>query len=191
MEELKAMNMLLRAIGSMPVNSLETSHPDAINAKAILDRMRTQAQQRGWWFNIDYDVTFTRDSNTGEIRVPHNIRKVRFQDGSIVKRGGKLYNKEKQTYVFDTNQQAIRIQYELPWEDMPQSLQTYAAYTAAAEFIMDETEDQGKAQSFLQKAGMAMIEVKREDLEQGNYNVFNKTRVYKARQGVRPYYLVK
>ena len=190
MEELEAMNMLLRAIGSMPVNSLETSHPDAINAKATLDRMRKQAQQRGWWFNIDYDVMFTRDS-AGEIRVSSNIKKAKFQDGSIVIRGGKLYNKEQQSYVFTTNPTAIRIQYELPWEDMPQSLQTYAAYIAADAFIMDETEDQGKAQGFLQKAGLAMVEVKREDLEQGNYNVFNKTRVHMARRGVRPYYITK
>jgi len=34
MNELETLNMLLRLIGSSPVNSLNTDHPDAANAKA-------------------------------------------------------------------------------------------------------------------------------------------------------------
>lgn len=187
MEELEAMNMLLRAIGSAPVNSLETNHPDAVNAKATLDRWRKQAQSRGWWCNLDYEVTFTRDSVTGEIPVALHISKAIFQDKSIIIRGNKLYNKATQSYVFTENPVATRVQYTLLWEDMPESMQRHAAYAAAKAFVMDEIEDQSKAREFAQDAGIALVDLKRDDLEQGGYNVFNKTRVMKARRGVRPY----
>jgi len=187
MDELEAMNMLLRAIGSSPVNSLETPHPDAINAKATLNRWRKQVQAKGWWCNVDYTVTFTRDAVTGEIPVATHITKAVFQDSSIVIRGNKLYNKAIQSYVFTTNPTAVRIQYDLSWAELPASLQRHAAYAAAAQFVMDEIEDAAKSSYFKEQAGIAYVDVKSDDLSQRRLNVFDKTRVYLARKGVRPY----
>ena len=48
MEELEALNLLLRAIGSDPVNSLKTNQPDAANAIDTLNRYRKRVQKRGW-----------------------------------------------------------------------------------------------------------------------------------------------
>lgn len=191
MDELEAMNMLLRAIGSSPVNSLETPHPDAANAKTTLNRIRRQAQKRGWWFNIDYNVVFTPDSTTGEIIIPSVMSKVVMENKQHQVRGGKLYNTQDQSYVFSSTMPptALRVQYIVPWEDMPQSLQEYCAYTAAAHFIRDELEDNAKTASFREEAGVAMLDVKKDDLEQGQYNIFDKKRVIRARVGVRPYAL--
>ena len=52
MLELDAINMMLRAIGSTPVNNVEIPQPDVANARRTLDRNRKSAQKRGWWFNI-------------------------------------------------------------------------------------------------------------------------------------------
>lgn len=191
MDELEAMNMLLRAIGSSPVNSLETPHPDAANAKATLNRIRRQAQKRGWWFNIDYNVVFTPDPVTGEVVIPSIMSKVVMEDPSFVVRGGKLYDNQNQTYQFYPTMPpvATRLQYIVPWEDMPQSLQEYCAYLGAAHFVRDELEDNAKVESFRTEAGNSMLDVKKDDLEQGQYNIFKKKRVQRARIGVRPYAL--
>ena len=53
MDELEAVNMLLRAIGSSPIVNIDVRHPDAANAIASLDRIRKRMQRRGWWFNLD------------------------------------------------------------------------------------------------------------------------------------------
>ena len=187
MDELEAMNMLLRAIGSSPVNSLETPHPDAANAKTTLNRIRKQAQKRGWWFNIDYNVKFTPDPSTGVVDISPTMSKVVMVSPAHVVRGNKLYDNQNQTYKFTTPPVAIRVQYVTQWEDMPQSLQEYVAYVAAAHFVRDELEDSAKTASFREEAGLAMMGVKKDDLEQGQYNVFNKNRVAHALKGVRPY----
>lgn len=187
MDELEALNMLLRAIGSSPVTTLESPHPDAANARTTLSRVRRQAQKRGWWFNIDYFVAFTPDPITGEVRIPDTITKVVFGNTNLVRRGTKLYDKVNQTYVFSGQLIADRIQYVTPWDEMPESLKEYVAYVSAAHFVRDELEDEAKVASYREEAAVAMMDVKKEDLEQGQYNTFNKSRVRKARVGVRPY----
>tara|TARA_R110002020_G_scaffold131052_5_gene293051 strand:- start:237 stop:857 length:621 start_codon:yes stop_codon:yes gene_type:complete len=188
MDELEALNLLLRAIGSSPVNSLDTDHPDAVNAKATLNRMRKQSQLSGWWFNIDYCVSFIPQPN-GDILIPSTISKVVFESRYLVNRGGKLYDKMNQTYSFTEQQLATRVQYITPWDEMPVSLQLYTTYMAAAQYVRDELEDTAKEMAFKEDAAGAGLLMKKDDLEQGQYNIFDKKRVIRARIGVRPYAL--
>lgn len=186
MDELEALNMLLRAIGSSPVNSTSTNHPDAANAMETLDRYRKRVQNRGWWFNIDYNVTFQRNE-TNQVRIPKEYTLVVFQNPCYVQRGIKLYDKANQTYFFNENPIALRTIRTLPWEELPNSAQQHIAYAAAESFVSDELEDPNKEAKFERKAGMAANDLKKEDLEQGQYNSFNKARVQQARVGQRPY----
>jgi hypothetical protein len=188
MDELEALNLLLRAIGSSPVNSLDTDHPDSANAILTLNRIRKQAQLSGWWFNIDYDVILTPQPD-GRILIPNTISKIVLVNKFLVNRGGKLYNKLDQTYNFVESQCAIRVQYITPWEEMPVSLQLYVAYFAAAQFVRDELEDTAKVKDFQNEAVNARLDMKKDDLEQGQYNIFDKKRVVRARVGIRPYAL--
>ncbi len=186
MKELEAMNVLLRAIGSSPVNSLETPHPDAANAKATLKRIRTQAQTRGWWFNIDYDVTL-QPNEVGEIEIPSYVTSLKMLDRSYVKRGDKLYNNITQTYVIGCAVVVRNMQRTVDWDELPQSMQDYITYFAASQFVQDELEDPNKVKYFQELAGMAMLDVKKQDLEEGQYNMFDRPQFRKNRAGVRPY----
>ena len=185
MEELEALNLLLRAIGSDPVNSLKTNQPDAANAIDTLNRYRKRVQKRGWWCNIQYCVVFQPDN--GVIRIPVEYTTAVFADANLVKRGTKLFNKLTNSYQFSTNQIATRTIYILPWEEMPASMQEVVTYQAAASFVRDEIEDPIKVKEFKEEAGLAALDLKKEDLEQGQYNSFNKTRVMQARIGTSPY----
>ena len=187
MEELEAINLLLRAIGSDPVNSITTSQPDVANAKDTLNRYRGRVQKRGWWCNIQYNVEFQVANN--EIRIPKEYTTVIFDNATLVKRGNRLFDKYNNTYQFTCNAIAKRTIYILSWDEMPDSMREVVAYQAAASFIRDEIEDTAKSEQMQNEAGMAMIDLKKEDLEQGQYNSFDKMRVIKARVGVRPYNL--
>lgn len=185
MEEIEALNLLLRAIGSDPVNSLSTTQPDVANAMDTLNRFRKRVQKRGWWFNTQYNVTF--EVQNGEIRIPKEYTTLIFADAGLVKRGTKLFDKVNNTYQFTESKCATRTVYTLVWDEMPVSVQEHIAYLSAASFVRDEIEDKAKEDSFKADAGIAGLDVKKEDLEHGQYSSFHKPRVKRARFGIRPY----
>lgn len=186
MNELEAVQMLLRAIGSSPVNSLDSAHPDVANARASLNRIRKSVQKRGWWFNEDYNVVY-QQNEIGEVPIPKEITRFVGEEARFVKRGRKVYDSENQTFRLNRNVTALKTTRILEWDDMPATMQEYAAYLACADFISDEIEDPTKEDKYLQKAGIAKIEVDAEDLQSAKVNVFNNSRVGRARNGVRPY----
>ena len=186
MNELEAVQMLLRAIGSSPVNSLNVAHPDVANARACLNRLRKSVQKRGWWFNQDYNVIYQPNS-LGEVRIPEAITKFVSDDVSLVKRGRKVYNTQTQTFIIAANVCAIKTVRSLEWEDMPACIQEYAAYLACAQFISDEIEDANKEEKYQRLAGISKVDVDEEDLDSARVNVFNNTRISRARGGVTPY----
>jgi hypothetical protein len=70
---------------------------------------------------------------------------------------------------------------------MPGSLQEHIKYLAAAQVVRSELGDTAKEASNNEEAARAMIELKKEDLEQGQYNQFKNGRIIRARAGVMPY----
>jgi len=186
MTELETLNMLLRLAGSSPVNSLESDHPDVANATTTMNRIRQRAQKRGWWYNIDYGVIFYPDE-AGFIKIPTTVTTIQFSDSNLVMRGRRLYDKEANSYMFTAQQECLKLIKNLEWDDMPESMQEYCAYYAATEYIRDELEDPTKEQSLKESAGMARLDLQKEDLAMGQYNVFNTQRIASARGGIRPY----
>lgn len=186
MTELEALNMLLRLIGSSPVNDPASPHPDAANARTTLNRLRKQQQTRGWWFNIDYNILYQPDEN-GKIRIPDEIDTFIAEDANNIVRGKYLYNKYNNSFVFTGNITAHRTVRILEWDDMPSAMQRHCGYFAGAQFIRDEVEDPGKQKELEQSAMQELIAVKKQDLEEGRYNIFNSTRARAARSRVTPY----
>ena len=187
MEKLEAVQMLLRAIGSSPVNSLNVAHPDVANALSSLERLRKSVQKRGWWFNTDYNVVFQAEVGTGEVGIPKEITKFIPAEATFVKRGRKVYNSQTQTFNIGTSVTALKTVRSLEWEDLPSSMQEYAAYLACAQFISDELEDTTKEEKYQKLAGIAKIDLDAEDLESIKVNVFHNARVMRARSGQTPY----
>ena len=187
MTELEALNLLLRAIGLRAVVDIDSTLPSAENARDTLNRVRGTAQARGWWFNLDYNVTYSPDPVTKEIVLPSQIRSIRTETSDIIKRGNKLYDRFNQTFQFESDVIVVREQRTVDWDDMPVDMQVHVAHAAAAEFINDELEDTAKEDRQRELAGLALLNVKKQELEVNRYNVFNTPRVFLARRGQRPY----
>lgn len=186
MNELDTVNMMLRLIGSSPVNSLVSKHPDMVNAKTTLNRIRAANQQTGWWFNTEYDVTMTLDERSN-IVVDNNVHVIIPYDNSIVQRGNRMYNVVTNTYTFSNNIVVRKIIRVLEWLELPTSMQMYCAYNAASQFIRDELEDPSKEKQLQLEAARAFVEVQKQHLNIRQLNVFDRPRVRRARGGVRPY----
>lgn len=187
MTELEALNMLLRLIGATPVNDINTTYPEAANARATLTRIRRKVQKRGWWFNIDYSLCYEPNED-GEVVVSNDITSLVAEDRRYILRGTKMYDKVNQTFQHACTIRAIKTIRTLQWDDMPESVREHCAYFAGAEFVRDELEDYDKMKSLMASAGQSLIEVKKEDLESGQYNMFDTQRTLQARKGVQPYH---
>ena len=183
----EAVNMLLRAVGSTPVNDPETTHPDVIGAKAAILRNLRSAQTRGWWFNKDENIEYYPDENR-LIRIENNVDTILFENRALIKRGVRLYDRIKQTYQFDEPQLALLRVYNLDWDSVPTAFQDYVQYMAATEFVRDELEDTGKERKLEEQAARALAEVKRLDIAMMQHNIFNTSRVARARGRMRPYH---
>lgn len=186
MSELETLNMLLRLIGSSPVNSISTDHPDAANALITMRRISGRTQRKGWWCNIDYNIIL-QPNTRGEIVVSTQVSSLVAENRNYVLRGEKLYDKQLQTSKFSAPVTITRLVRKLDWDDMPDVMQEYCAYYAAAEFVRDELEDPTKESSLKESASGSYLDLKKQELEEGQYNIFQKPRVARARGGVFPY----
>ncbi len=178
--------LFMRLIGSSPVNSIETPHPDAANAVATMKRISRRVQRKGWWCNIDYNLILTPDS-AGEIRVSGQISSLVAENPNYILRGARLYDKVKQTTTFCENVSIARVTRILEWDEMPDVMQEYCAYYAGAEFIRDELEDPQKESSLSQSASASLLDLRKQELEEGQYNIFKTPRIAQARSGIQPY----
>jgi hypothetical protein len=109
------------------------------------------------------------------------------QDPNLTLRGIKLYDKRQQTDKFSAEVTVKRLVRILDWDEMPQVMQEYCAYAAASEFVRDELEDPNKEASLRESAAVSFLDLKKQELEEGQYNIFSKGRVQQARNGIRPY----
>lgn len=142
--QLEAVNSMLTAIGEAPVNSISPSSltQDAAIALNVLEEINREVQAIGWYFNREFKVVLTRDSNN-QIPVTDNMMEV---DADTIEhpyievtmRGKFLYDIAKETgnrLEFDTDLTST-IVYLLEFTDLPQPARQYIT-TRAARVLAD------------------------------------------------------
>tara|TARA_R110000787_G_scaffold186566_4_gene298286 strand:+ start:10042 stop:10650 length:609 start_codon:yes stop_codon:yes gene_type:complete len=138
--ELNAINTMLSAVGSSPVNSLAAPlGAEVAIAQNILTETRREVLQRGWVFNTDYKLEIAVDSATNEVVVGENILRI---DGStgyngnldLVQRSGKLYDRTGHTHTITASKVTVDVTYILDWSDNPEVARRYMMIRAARVF---------------------------------------------------------
>ncbi len=192
MTYLEAVNRLLGFVGTRKLAILDTTHPDAEKADRFLKEKKTMLLKRGWWFNRVMNIELTPDSN-GEIVFPSNA--LSFDSGSmqgaypkLTKRGTKLFDALNNTFIFE-EVMILNINQELDWEDLPDSAQLHIMYEAGEELVSDVIQDPVKENKLNDKRAHAWMELRTEEINTLQLNVFNNARVNNARRGHRPFRL--
>ena len=139
--ELEAVNKVLRMMGEAPVNSLAGQFGLAKQANDTLKEVSRTVQSEGWSFNTDYERTLTRTAGTNEIELSSDISRVKidpyeYPDNEVVQRGLKLYDRRKNTSVFEEDLIAD-VTYILSWADLPQHARQYIM-TKAGRQLQDQ-----------------------------------------------------
>lgn len=138
---LEAVNHLLTAIGTTPVNTLEVPGlTDASIAKDTIEATAREVQTRGWWFNTMRN--FTLSPSGGEIVVPPNFTSVRpalptsTQAGEtrqFVVVSGKLYDTMTNSHTF-TSQVRAEVIRLVDFDQLPESVRWFITVRAARIF---------------------------------------------------------
>ena len=139
--ELAAVNDMLTAIGTTPVNTLNVSGlTDAAIALDTLRSISKEVQTKGWWFNQDYNVSYA--ASNSEIVVPSTVLTIRPTFGNygadpelipFVQRNNKLWNQTSNSTNFVSTVRAD-ITKEIEFESCPESASRYITIRAARVF---------------------------------------------------------
>jgi len=131
---LEAVNRVLQMMGEAPVNSLNGQYGLALQAQDSLNDVSRRLQSEGWSFNTDREKLLQRDASTNQIAVGPNISRVvidpyRYPALDIVQRGGRLYDRFNNTYVFDEDLY-VDLPIILEWEELPEHARQYITIKA-------------------------------------------------------------
>ena len=131
---LEAVNRVLQMMGEAPVNSLNGQYGLALQAQDSLNDVSRRLQSEGWSFNTDREKLLQRDASTNEIAVGSNTSRVvidayRYPALDVVQRGGKLYDRYNNTYVFDEDLY-VDATIILEWEELPEHARQYITIKA-------------------------------------------------------------
>ena len=135
--ELDAINILLAAIGTSPVNNIDTANTDAVMAKNYINNALKEIQTEKWYFNTEDNYQLIPDINN-EIHLADNIINIdsigRFgENTNLIPRGKKLYDRLNHTYKIQ-NPITANIILCLEFDELPETAIQYIIAKAARKY---------------------------------------------------------
>jgi hypothetical protein len=183
---LDAINLCLSGIGLAPFSDEDNLDLDGALAKSTVERISREIQQRGWYFNKEFDWNLVPDSNTGQVIAPANALSIVTTGASrgtrLALREGKLYDMVKHTY--DISELAtyivggvgtIQVSFivSLGFNDLPPIAQTAISYTARRQFAQDLEVDERRWKFQKEDETEALSLLQREDMRNRKHNYLN------------------
>jgi len=170
--KLSVINAMLASIGMDALTANDTSHPRYIAASVKYDEINREFQSAGWWFNRT--VVTLQQNAEGEVPFSSDIMHLDPFDHSkvYVMRNLRLYNLTDATFVIGEDVKC-RVVYELPYEEMPPSVQGYLKALARHDFYVDQDGSQPKLDRYERMAALAFDKVSREHLKNADVNMLS------------------
>ena len=177
-QELPAINQILMACGQAPVTTLDETNPDVAIAYQTLLEVSKEVQSEGWTFNKEPHYEMTPDTNN-EILIPNNVLQIDLNksnagDKQVIRRNGKLYDKEHHTDQWTEGSIDVDIVWFFDWVDLPGPIQDYitsrAATITSSRIVGDNTQYQMLQQKEAYTRAMAL----EYECNQGDYSFFGK-----------------
>lgn len=146
--ELKAVNAMLHAISTSPVNRIDGDDvgADAANARDMLRGLTEEFQDSAedWWFNQEtFDLQ--PDAVLGTVMLPSNYLKAWPADPRYVARGDRLYDTVNHTDAIGTTV-TCRLRLLLPYNSMPNAARAYVGLKAKRLFRDQELGESARSQ---------------------------------------------
>ena len=181
--ELDAVNQILSSVGQAPVTTLDQQNPEVAIALNTLREANKQVQAEGWTFNTEHHYELTGDANTFEITYPTNAlqidttRSQHFDDYDPVRRGGKLYDRHKHTFLWKNDDGTAKtIQVDVIWyfdfTEVPIAVQQYITARACVMSALKMVGDSELVQLLQQQEINTRAAALEYETSQGDYSMF-------------------
>lgn len=172
--KLDAVNEILSAVGSSPVNSLEDElNVDVLNAVRILDSVSKEIQSRGWDFNIEDSVALLPDDDTNLVPCPNNYLRFVSSGYKLIRRSGYFFDILSQTNEFPKGLTLDTLVRGLDFEELPEVFRKFITCRAARIFQMRYLTSDDLNKHLMTEESSAYADIIDYDLTTGNYNILN------------------
>lgn len=172
--KLDAVNEILSAVGSSPVNSLEDElNVDVLNAVRVLDSVSKEIQSRGWDFNIEDSVALLPDDDTNLVPCPNNYLRFVSSGYKLIRRSGYFFDILTQTNEFPEGLTLDTLVRELDFEELPEVFRKFITCRAARIFQMRYLTSDDLNKHLMTEESSAYADIIDYDLTTGNYNILN------------------
>ncbi len=204
-KELPAVNEILASVGQAPVTTLDQTNPDVAIAYDTLIRVSREVQAEGWSFNTEYNYKTQTNSNR-EFLIPNNMLQVDLSTSTtasnrvatvnsnkdVVRRGGKLYDKNKdkdQTLLTNNSGEDIYLDivWWFDWVDLPVPFQDYIVSRAATIVSSRIVGDPQQYQLLQQKEVLNRAVIVEYECNQGDYTFFGHPKGQNYYNSYQPY----
>ena len=175
--ELKIVNSVLSVAGDNPVQSLSDSYQPVFIIKQMIENISRDMQTEGWWFNTEFEVTLTSNTETDKIALPFNILKFEPKYTKYVQRGLTVYDRQARTSTITDDVEAD-IVVMLEFDDLPQVARKYIRAKCRHQYNEEYFGEQTIKRTLEKELNKARIELEQANLENNDYNVFNSTKTY-------------
>jgi len=175
--ELDAVNQILSSVGQAPVTTLDLQNPEVAIVLNTLREVNRQVQAEGWIFNTERHYELTPDSVTNEIVYPYNLLQIDTNNErhraeyDVVRRNGKLYDRQNHTYTFTGSIYADVVWY-FDFTDVPPAIQAYITARAARMCATKMIGDQEINKLLAEQEGQTRAAAIEYDCNQGDYSMF-------------------
>ncbi len=175
-EELPAVNQILSSVGQAPVTTLDQTNPDVAIAYDTLIQVSREVQSEGWTFNKEFHYPFTPDNNN-EIAIPSNVLQIDldrdggYTDKSIIRRNGKLYDRQAHSYTF-TEEVNCDVVWLFDWVDLPRPIQDYITARATCQVVQKIVGDPTLYKLCQEKEGYTRAMALEYECNQGKFTFF-------------------
>lgn len=131
--KLDVVNALLSSIGEDPINALGVGLEDATVAENIVDEVTRKVFVLGWSWNTNENMPILRQTDN-TITVPSNFLSIDFHNPAYVLRGNRIYDRQNNTYVFESDISVNSVVIGLPWDEIPEVARQYILYCSGRIF---------------------------------------------------------
>lgn len=191
-KKLDLVKACMRAIGNEQTVDLENPDADEDIAISTVDEAIIDVLSFGWWFNTETHWKLTPD-NQGVINVPDTIidlRTYRCSRGvTLVKRGGKMYDKTNHTFDMSLNVQndgTIDFDFLMVLDivDCPIVAQQYIREAAVNKFMLDMEADQLKIEASNGRLQQFLFLLEKQHYRNSQFNVYQHNGVQRVLGGM-------
>ena len=142
----------------------------------MVDRTIFDVLNKGWFFNIDYDMTLVPDSG-GFITLPPSVLRMDSQSKQYILRNGKVYDTYSHSFII-TQPIEVDLIYYVEIEELPVSAYFYIGARAARKFQEKVIGDIDMTKITLQEEVDALSDLQREDLQYSKYTLIRGSRIH-------------